>query len=197
MYDKYSQAGQDKFVLSLFDKSHKGTFVDIGCQLPDEINNTLRLEENGWTGVSIDIENYGEEWKTRKSVFVCQDALTCDYSKLFEQYQMPKVIDYLSLDIEGDGTRYQALKRVMESGYEFKVMTIEHDVYRGYYLTETWPQRKLLQEMGYFLLCCDVSHDFFPYEDWWINPKYLKKSNYIRHICHCVEYTEIIKKINL
>jgi len=195
MYEKYSQAGQDKFVLSLFNKDHKGYFLDIGCQLPDEINNTLMLEENGWTGISVDIENYSEQWKTRKSAFVCHDALTCNYPLIFDKYNMPKVIDYLSLDIEGDGTRYQALVQVMKAGHEFKVMTIEHDVYRGYYLSEAWPQRILLQEMGYFLLCSDVSHDYFPYEDWWVNPKYLNESDYLQHLCHCVEYTEIMKKI--
>ena len=195
MYDKYSQAGQDRFVLSLFDKKHKGTFVDIGCHLPDEINNTLRLEENGWTGVSLDIEDYGDLWKTRKSAFVCQDALTCNYSDLFFSYKMPKVIDYLSLDIEGDGLRFLALKRVMESGYSFKVITVEHDAYRGYYLTEAVPQRRLLSEMGYFLLCSDVSHDYFPYEDWWVNPEHLNELFYIHLMLHGAEYTEIIKKI--
>ena len=37
---KYSQAGQDEFVLSQFNEGYVGTFIDIGCRLPYEINNT-------------------------------------------------------------------------------------------------------------------------------------------------------------
>jgi hypothetical protein len=61
MLEKYSQAGQDKFVLSLFNENYEGTFVDIGCSVPKIINNTLLLEENGWYGISIDLENFSEQ----------------------------------------------------------------------------------------------------------------------------------------
>lgn len=195
----YSQGGQDKFILSLFDKNYEGTFVDVGCQLPNEINNTLLLEKNGWTGISIDIEDYSQEWKTRKNVFICCDALLCNYKNLFSQYFMPKVIDYLSLDIEGDGLRYQALKKVIESNHEFKVITIEHDLYRGYDISERQPQRKLLREMGYFLLCSDVYIDNknFPFEDWWVNPKYFEESQYIHYKADNQSCWQILKNANL
>lgn len=191
----YSQLYQDEFVLSLFDKDYKGTYVDIGCQLPDKINNTLLLEENGWRGVSIDIENYTEQWKKRRGAFVIQDALTCDYPELFEFNKIPKIVDYLNLDIEGDGNRFAALKRVMESGYEFKIITIEHDAYRGYDVSERLPQRKLLHEMGYVLLCADVFVDNpkYPMEDWWINPKHFEESQYFHYKCSKKSGEEIVK----
>lgn len=193
---KYSEAGQDKIVLSLFDKNHKGTFVDIGCQLPDDVNNTLLLEENGWTGIALDIEDFTEKWKTRKTPYINQDALSCNYTEIFEQYQMPKIIDYLSLDIEGEGSRYTALKRIMETGYEFKFITIEHDSHRqGHYYSEAWPQREYLQGLGYFLLCCEVMNISMPFEDWWINPKYFNESEYMHYVCHWIDYKEILKKI--
>lgn len=167
----YSQVGQDRFVLSMFPKNHKGFFIDIGCQLPNGINNTLLLEENGWDGISFDIVNYSKEWeKERKTKFVCADALSCDFSK----YKLPKVIDYLSLDIEGDGSRVAALKRILNCGFVFKIITIEHDSYRGYEKTERDPQRELLTQAGYHLFLPDVSDHGLAFEDWWIHPEYIK-----------------------
>lgn len=192
----YSQLYQDKFVLSLFEKDHKGIYVDIGCQLPDKINNTLLLEENGWSGICLDIEDYNQQWKDRKnSLFVQHDATTCDYKKLFKEQKLPYVIDYLSLDIEGDGSRYKALKKVMESGYEFKVITVEHDAYRGYDLSERQPQRKLLSERGYLLLCSDVYENLphFPVEDWWVNPKYMDENIYLKYKSSNKSAKEILK----
>jgi hypothetical protein len=193
---KYSQVGQDQFVLSFFNKNYKGTFLDVGCWMPDEINNTLRLEENEWYGISIDITNMSKEWKIRKTPFICMNALKCDYKKLFEKYSMPKVIDYLSLDVEGNGDRFNALVSVLKSEYEFKIITIEHDAYRGYDLTERQPQRKFLSDMGYFLLCSNVLCSGNPMEDWWINPKYINKENYIKLSSESLSYGEILKKLN-
>lgn len=168
MLKNYSQVGQDLFVLNRFIPNHRGTWVDIGCRLPFEINNTLLLEENGWRGINIDIDDYAAEWMARKTPFVRADALTLDYKALFQQYQMPEVIDYLSLDIEGDGDRYKALQKVMESGYKFNVITIEHDAYRGFNESERMPQRELLTRLGYTLLVPDVYCGGAPFEDWWI-----------------------------
>jgi hypothetical protein len=196
MEKTYSQAGQDVFVLSLFDKTYKGVFVDIGCSLPDIINNTLLLEENGWTGVSLDIADLKLKWQTRKTSFLVENALTCNYKEIFEKHNINIIVDYLNLDIEGEGLRYQALKRVMESEYEFKVITIEHDAYRGYDLTERIPQRKLLNEMGYYLLCSNVSNEGFPFEDWWINPKYFKIEDYQDILCDGLSYVKILENIN-
>ena len=168
----YSQVGQDKFVLSFFKDDYKGFFIDIGCQLPDKINNTLLLEKHGWNGISFDIVDYGKEWETRRTPFICADVLTCD----FNEFKVPKIIDYLSLDIDQfGGARYKALERVIDFGFEFKVITIEHDVYVGYDESERQPQRKLLKELGYSLRYPDVCNMGVPFEDWWINPKYIKR----------------------
>jgi hypothetical protein len=194
MIVKYSQAGQDKFVLSLFNENYKGFFVDVGCNKPDIINNTLALEEKGWIGISIDIEDHSNEWKIRKNPFIQTNALTCNYETLFSAYELPKIIDYLSLDIEGNGDRFSALKKIFESSYEFKIITIEHDAYRGYGETERKKQREFLIEKGYFLLCGNVILDGFEFEDWWINPKYFVKSEYIDYLCTSTPYLEILNK---
>jgi hypothetical protein len=197
---KYSQAKQDKFVLSFFKEGYSGTFVDVGCWMPDEINNTLLLEEHGWYGVSFDITDMSNEWKLRGTPFVCANALTCDFKKLFEENLIPKVVDYLSLDVEGDGDRYNALVNVFKSGYEFKIITIEHDAWRGYNETERKPQREFLNELGYFLLCSNVAGKrvpFNPMEDWWINPKYINKEEHMILLSESLSCDEILEKINL
>lgn len=163
-----SQVGQDLFALSMFPEDYKGTFLDVGCNLPDKINNTLLLEQKGWDGFSLDIVDYSEQWKSRKSKFICANALSYSYKEL------PKTIDYLSLDVEGTGIRFQALKRLIDLGFDFKVITIEHDAYRGFDKQERQPQRQLLQQRGYQLVFPDVHHNGCAFEDWWINPKYIK-----------------------
>jgi hypothetical protein len=166
-----SQVKQDEFVLNLI---KKGTFLDIGCREPEDLNNTMLLEQNGWTGVSIDKDDYSKEWKEkRSSLFICADALTFDYRNLAPLFTS-WVFDYLSLDIEGDGDRYKALVRVLQFGFEFKVITIEHDSYRVPAELERDPQRKLLKSLGYRLLYPDISMNNKAFEDWWINPEYIK-----------------------
>jgi hypothetical protein len=189
-----SQTGQDLFVLHLIDSSEQRTFVDVGCHKPFIINNTALLEECGWYGISIDIVDFSDEWSHRKTPFIIKDALNTNYEELFLEHKLPKVIDYLNVDIEGDGARYKALAAVMESKFEFKVMTVEHDLYRGYYETEVVPQRKLLNSLGYNLVCSNVCSSSNPYEDWWINPKYITKNiEYLK--CDNLEYVDIISKL--
>jgi predicted nucleic-acid-binding Zn-ribbon protein len=194
---KYSQAAQDQFVLYILGENYKGFFLDVGCSLPTSINNTLRLEERGWKGISIDIEDYNEQWKIRNTPFVQSDALKCDYSEIFKKYDAPSVIDYLSLDIEGDGTRFLALEKVFGSGVKFKVITIEHDSYRGYELSEKIPQRKLLKEKGYYLLCSDILNENNPYEDWWINPEFFDIEKFEHLKCNNTPYEKIRENFRL
>jgi len=169
----FSQAGQDEWVLSLFPKDHKGSFMEIGSFMPDELNNTMLLEQKGWDGISFDIVDYSNKWVVRKSKFVCVDALTCDFTK----YKLPKVIDYLSVDIDGLGDNFAVLKRVLEQGFEFKCITVEHNRYLGetYRQAEMHPQRNLLDSLGYQVAKRDVhsNTNLLKIEDWWINPKYI------------------------
>ncbi len=173
----YSQVGQDEWVISLFGEGYKGFFLDLGCQMPKRINNTLLLEEKGWDGVSYDIVDYSKDWEIRKTRFVCANVFTCD----FAEQNLPKVIDYLSLDISPyAGCRFHALKRLFNLGYEFKTITIEHnyymnnvpDQYEDHDISERQPQRRLLLENGYLIVRADVGDYNLPFEDWWVNTKY-------------------------
>ena len=197
----YSQCGQDLVVMSLL-KIKNGTFLDLGCYLPKNINNTFLLEQNGWTGISLDLNNYHKEWEVRKNKFIQCDCLQQDYNKLLSENYNSNVIDYLTLDMERLGDRYQLLEKVMLSNYEFKILTIEHDSHLGmeYVNQEKIPQRELLSKLGYVLVCADVSHKDFPndfYEDWWVNPKYIDIDTYEKWSSNKTSVDKIFEKNNI
>ena len=146
----YSQAGQDIFVYNLM-KGNSGKFLDLGCFLPKKIINTYLLELNGWDGVSLDIQDLSQQWNERTCKFIKEDCLSLDYNTFLPQYYEEKVIDYLTLDMERCGDRFALLKKVMETEYEFKIITIEHDAYLGenFVQQEKIPQRQLLESKGY------------------------------------------------
>lgn len=50
----YSQFGEDRIIETLLDTSTPGTFVDVGCNHPQEFSNTFLLYRRGWTGVDVD-----------------------------------------------------------------------------------------------------------------------------------------------
>jgi hypothetical protein len=167
--DLYAGGQQDIFVLCMLGTS-SGTFLDIGCREPLNHSNTALLEKYGWSGIGLDLQNYSDLWKKFRplSNFVHANAILPDYEKLFEEYNLQDPIDYLSIDLDGRGIAFECLKKVLNSGYEFKVLTIEHDAYSGNVESDMLPQRELLLSKGYVLVRpCDYIEDF------WINPNYV------------------------
>ena len=199
--ESYSQCGQDIFVYNILNKNN-GTFLDLGCYLPKNINNTYLLELNGWLGISLDIIDYSEEWKERKNKFIQQDCMNVNLDELLDSNYDNKVIDYLSLDMEVLGDRFKLLEKIMETSYEFKVITIEHDSYlsEDYVNVEKLPQRKLLKEKGYILVCGDVSQKQYPtlfYEDWWVNSKYFNEEDIKTWFSDKLSCDTIFNKLNI
>ena len=202
----YSQAAQDVFVYNIL-KKNNGTFLDLGCSVPIFINNTYALELKGWYGISVDILDYSSEWKLhRTNKFIQKDCMDINFDIFLKQYYKDNVIDYLTLDMEILGDRFKLLEKVINSNYEFKIITIEHDSYVDKQTTNNFekieknPQRKLLEQKGYILLCSDVSQKNYPdlyYEDWWINSKYLNKEDYIPWISDKTSCVKIMKKVNI
>jgi hypothetical protein len=197
----YSQCGQDLFVFNLL-KIKNGTFLDLGCYLPKNINNTFLLEQNGWVGISLDINDYSNQWSIRKNKFIQCDCFEQDYNLLLNQNYESNVIDYLTLDMEVLGDRYKLLDIVLKTNYEFKVITIEHDSHSGInnVINEKLPQRELLEKMGYVLVCGDVSHKDFPndfYEDWWVNKKYVTEEMYKPWLSNKISFDKILEKNNI
>ena len=166
----YSQAGQDKWILSLFPEGYKGFFMDIGCNDPKFCNNTLLLEEHGWTGIAVDIVDYSKEWEERKTKFIHNNALNVAY-----KFIVPPIVDYLSLDVDDLFANYEMLYLfITHIRLRFKAITIEHNLYQGKANErERKFQRMLLVKKGYKLMYPDVEHGGNKFEDWWINPKYI------------------------
>jgi len=168
-----SQASQDVFVYTLLycveKKSDQGYYLEIGAADPIITSNTCFLEKKlNWEGASIEINpQYQKDWvQKRRNRLLVEDATQADYLLILKSF--PKIIDYLSLDVDG---QYDiVLNKIPFDKYIFKIITIEHDFYRfGNIYKEK--ERKILASLGYQLLCPDVS---FPrvgsFEDWWIHP---------------------------
>lgn len=157
-----SQIGQDKFVLEQLDNKKNGFFIDIGSGHPVKINNTVVLEKDyGWSGLSFDygppyahgLENVSmgkflEVWyANRNTKIITGDAKKHNFKNLFKENNVPKIVDYLSLDLEPPIATFEVLKLIPFDEYEFRVITFEHDFYRE--KTTLEPSRELLKSYGY------------------------------------------------
>ena len=123
-----SQIGQDKWVCKTLNFLKNGVWVDVGCGHPDYINNTYVLErELGWRGISIDKDpELTDQWEgvgRDVEMVYTTDAVALDYKKLFEENDMPKVIDYLTLDLEPPTLTLKALFLIPFDDYKFKCIT--------------------------------------------------------------------------
>ena len=185
-FQSRSQAGQDRFVWKLLGDRLPRTFLDIGCSHPVEINNTYALEQMGWTGWLVDMDDVSKlcaEHRTAK--FIHGDSTKADWSFLHGLS-----VDYLSLDV--DAASLTTLKRIPFDKVDFRVITIEHDRYRfGEQVANE--MRKHLASFGYILVCKDVLHDGQPFEDWWVSP-FIDPDRYSGLFCESVDGLEIIKK---
>jgi hypothetical protein len=202
MSNFYSDAKQDQFVANILNFKKNGYCIDIGSCHSIISNNTFYFQDLDWSSISVEIESsYNESYGTRKSgVHLNEDALSVDYKKIFEEYEFPKSIDYLSLDV--DTLSLNVLNILPLDEYRFKVITIEHD---GYLYGDEYrkKQRSILESFGYFLLCSNVyvqqlgyEGKEYPFEDWWIDPSEFDKS-LIEKLKSENEYpSEIIAKFN-
>ena len=213
MKNSYSQIGQDVFALLMSGKKKGGFYVDVGCREPFVFNSTWLLEEQfEWKGVSVDLVDYKDSWESRKSNFIQMDATTGDFKKVFADNNVPKVIDYLTHDLEGATTRYDGLINMPFDEYEYKIITIEHDEYRA--RNNRGPQREFLKSKGYELVCSNVLagpcrgvkpamtyeiKDNLGYwvtqEDWWVNPKYVSEEIYSPFLCDSEKWVNIFDKV--
>lgn len=165
-FKSYSQAGQDEWVLSKFPKGYKGTFLDIGCSHPVELSNTYALEQLGWLGLLVDIDDVTELVENhRVSPFKMLDATSYDFSGLLKHFDLEPLVDYVSLDV--DSATLDAVRNLLSNGIAFKVATVEHDRYR-FGDERAKDIRRFLTKAGYTIERLDVSHQGLPFEDWWV-----------------------------
>ena len=198
----YSDAKQDQFAANILKFKRDGYCVDIGSCHSVISNNSYYFQGLNWTSISIEIERgYNESYSTRTNgVHLNKNALEVNYKETFEEYEFPKSIDYLSLDI--DTLSLDVLKILPLDEYRFKVITIEHDRYRlGD--SDCDEQREILSKHNYRLLCKDVLVDIWigwtkaPYEDWWVNAEMFDAKLLDNLQSEFISGAEVLKKFGL
>lgn len=80
----YSQIGQDKYFIENFtDPSKKGFFVDVGMNDGINISNTLALEQRGWKGLGIEVND--DLFEQAKRNRTCTVVNECVFSRNDEE----------------------------------------------------------------------------------------------------------------
>lgn len=200
-YRYFSQAGQDKWVLSTLKNKPFGFFVDLGAYDGVEHSNSLALEQFNWSGICVEA-NYGyfsyliknRPNSLNVNVAVSDHVgelnfsgqlITADTSAplvrcstihgILDEAGCPEYIDYMSIDIEG--VEYDALSVFEFDRYFVDLITVEHNLYCD------GPDNKdrlfeLLTSRGFTrvvedAICLDSMYYGSPYEDWYRNSKSL------------------------
>jgi hypothetical protein len=177
--ESYSQSGQESFVVGILDNLLNGFYLEIGAFHSKELSNTFLLESRfGWKGLAIEIvKKRSKEYnRNRENPCIRADATQLDYSELFLIHNVPRIIDYLQVDIEPATNSLTALKALPISTNQFRVITFEHDIYAD-------SQNLGIQEMafvflqshGYHRVAKNVKNSGLSYEDWYIHPELIHK----------------------
>jgi hypothetical protein len=149
-----SQIGQDRLVIELLSNKINGYFIDIGAHCPEHLSNTYALEKQfNFNGLGIDIDDqFKNKWleKRPKTKFIVADALLLNYKNLFLENNVPKIIDYLSLDLEPPQVTLNCLLMLPFDEYQFNVITFETDYYRDKSTQSI--SRNFLSKNGYILI---------------------------------------------
>ena len=187
----FSQAFQDKFVLSILKEKRNGHFLEIGSNHPINTNNTYTLEKNfNWRGIMVEYDgSFLPLYKEHRpnSVHIINDATKIDYRSVFEANNMPFNMDYLQIDLEANDrstlTTLEILNSTMFDTYKFATITFEHDVYGGNHYDTRLASRELLHKRGYVCVFPDIcDHDTrIVFEDWYVHPD-LVDMDYIRKL---------------
>lgn len=206
-FDKnwYSQAGQDKWIAELFKYKKNGYFLDIGAGDGIGDNNTYYIEkELDWDGLCIEcsVRDIIASKPIRKKIapyalwnkeanlsftqhnFKVQESgiglpvKAITPSMLFEKYNVPEVIDYVSLDVEE--AEIEILKVWPFEKHKVIAWTIEHNLY----LTNNSKMKDGIHEImiknNYVRAVENVAcHDskWGAFEDWYIHKDYVYLNN--------------------
>lgn len=185
----YSQCMQDLFALTMVNGKSNGYYIELGSGDPFLSNNTALLESLGWEGLSFDIdhEKVNKFKNERKNLVLAKNVINTDFLNIFNQFQVPKEIDYLSLDVDPSENTYKTLTKLPLDQYKFAVITYEHDFWHDETMSYKSKSREYLKSYGYELIINDVgANENQSFEDWWVHPdlvdnkiiKKLKNINY-------------------
>lgn len=155
-------------------------FLEIGSNDPILGNNTYTLEKNyNWKGIMVEYQNvYKELYKQHRpnSIHILEDATKIDYKSVFENNNMPSVMDYLQVDLEVNNsstiTTLQILDNELFDNYKFATVTFEHDIYTGDYYNTRKKSREIFNKRGYKCVFPDICwfKEDVVFEDWYVHP---------------------------
>ena len=170
----YSQFSQDQDMDILMELKEGGTFVDIGANDFSSGNNSYFFELNrNFRGIGIDIDPiYADGWvNNRKNPFICADATKIDYKALFEEHNLPKIIDFISIDVDPAEVSMSALIEVIKSGYQFNIIDFEvaNDP------PVTLQCKELLESKGYKLVKEIHIYGHYHLDDIYVHESFYKK----------------------
>jgi hypothetical protein len=127
----------------------------------------------GWRGLLFDrnADAVKNCQSNRVSPAFCVDATTFDFAKCFEAHMLPKIIDYISFDVD-NATEKSVINFPFEK-YQFLVMTIEHDLFSRGSQAKVAVTARMKQFPQYRLAAENVCvGEGKPFEDWFINLNY-------------------------
>jgi FkbM family methyltransferase len=114
---------------------------------------------------SISISNNGMSSQIKNNIQNNISSIT--FRELFNRYNnIPQVIDYLSLDIEGYES--QALSQFPFDSYICKTITVEHNLYLSGPSNKNMIKQILLNN-NYILVKENIEDHNNPFEDWYIH----------------------------
>lgn len=187
----YSQLDQDLWILSKFEPNYKGFFVDIGANDGVNLSNSFLLEQQGWTGACVEpgpiefakleasrksynynicISDFNGKCSFNENGFFgridskyvgATDCFTLE--RFLEDIAAPKVIDYLSIDVEGG--EFDIIRDFPFDKYFVKYITIEHNAYGRDFALKNSIHSVLQHD---FVIEKENVGDF---EDWYVNKK--------------------------
>jgi hypothetical protein len=206
---RFANEKQDEFVYHLLGKhlSNPGFFLDVGCGHPKDGSNTYIFDKYlNWSGFAFDIGDVecDENWsESRTAQFYQVDATSERFTEILKEHVGNRVVDYINVDVDRGGTHIfadVALKRIMDSGIKFKVMTLEHEYFK-YGELVTKPTREILNKMGYKILFKDVAFPTGPgragFEDWWVNPELLPDKEIMNIGGEGLVYHECVNRVKM
>ncbi len=174
-----SQLGQDAVVDQILHQKENGTFLDIGASYHEQFSNTFFLEqERNWKGLAVELNPvYQAGWDEHRpnSFFLLADAAQVDYQSILTGMNFPKVIDFLSIDIDPPFASWETLQKVMQTTFLFNVIAFEVDYGGDIEYPERFsirdPSRELLRSKGYIHVqeIYDRGKTWYHVDDIWVN----------------------------
>jgi hypothetical protein len=163
---------QDLFALNVNKDVANPFYLEIGANHPTSNSNTFLLEQNGWSGISIEKNEQHKEIfeKQRTNPIIYKDATKIDYKELLSDNG---VVNYLQVDCEPASVSFSILKSLPFDDCIFKCLTFEHDCYDvGTSIRDE--SRKFLRSKGYVMVADNIGTTInMPFEDWWVHSSFV------------------------